>query len=67
MGTGVRKGELRLSANQMASLEGELKRTGVGMDAVRKRYRIEDPADMTRDIYARVMEALAKTKSAEAA
>lgn len=66
-GTDARKKETGLSAGQMASLEGELKRTGVGMDAVRKRYQFEDPADMTGDIYAKVMEALAKTKSAEAA
>ena len=66
-GTGVRKKGRCLSAEQMASLEGELRRTGVGMEAVRERYRIESPADMTGDIYARVMEALAKTKSAEAA
>ena len=56
-----------LSEKQLAALEGELRRTGVEMDAVRERYRIHSPADMTGDIYARVMEALAKTKSAEAA
>ncbi len=52
-----------LSGEQMQSLEKELKRTGVGIDAVCDRYKIENPAEMPDDIYKRVMKALAKTKS----
>ena len=51
----------------MTSLEAELNRTGVDMEAVRKRYRIDNPARMPEELYNRVMNALAKTKSAEAA
>jgi len=46
----------------MQSLENELQRTGVGIDAVCDRYKIENPAEMQDDIYKRVMKALAKTK-----
>lgn len=49
---------------QMHSLEAELKRTGVGMDAVKKRYQIDQPKDMTEELYKKVMSALAKTKPA---
>lgn len=52
-----------LSGEQMQSLEKELQRTGVGIDAVCDRYKIENPAEMPDDIYKRVMKALAKTKS----
>lgn len=52
-----------LSGEQMQSLENELQRTGVGIDAVCDRYKIENPAEMPDDIYKRVMKALAKTKS----
>lgn len=48
---------------QMHSLEAELKRIGVGMDAVKKRYQIDQPKDMTEELYGKVMKALAKTKS----
>lgn len=48
----------------MKSLEKELKRTGVGMDAVKARYQIEQPEQMTDELYQKVMSALAKTKTA---
>ncbi len=51
----------------MDSLQSELERTGVGMEAVKERYQIEDPAGMGKELYRKVMQALAKTKSAEAA
>lgn len=47
----------------MDSLEKELQRTGVGMDAVKERYRIESPENMSEEIYRKVMNALAKTKT----
>lgn len=53
-----------LSGAQMRSLEKELKRTGVEMDAVKARYRVERPERMTEELYQRVMAALAKTKTA---
>lgn len=56
-----------LSDTQLKSLEKELQRTGVGMEAVKERYQIEDPAGMGKELYRKVMQALAKTKSAEAA
>lgn len=53
-----------LSGAKMKSLEKELKRTGVGMDAVKARYQIEQPEQMTDELYQKVMSALAKTKTA---
>ena len=56
-----------LSGAQMDSLEAELHRTGVGMDAVRQRYGIQNPGQMPQELYERVMKALAKTRSSDAA
>lgn len=53
-----------LSGAKMKSLEKELKRTGVGMEAVKARYQIEQPEQMTDELYQKVMSALAKTKTA---
>lgn len=53
-----------LPDTKMESLEKELKRTGVGMEAVKERYQIEHPGQMTEELYQRIMSALAKTKSA---
>lgn len=62
------KGRQELSKQQITSLEAELQRTGVGMEAVRERYRIkEDTAHMPEELYEKIMRALAKTKSAKAA
>lgn len=57
----------RLSEQKMASLEEELRRTGVGMEAVQERYHIKDPESITEELYEKVMRALAKTKSVKAA
>ena len=62
----VQKKDLLLQ-KQMDGLQTELKRTGVSMETVQKRYHISDPAQMSEELYDRVMLALSKTKSAEAA
>ena len=48
----------------MYSLQAELDRTGVAMETVQERYKIGEPETMSEAVYRRVMEALAKTKSA---
>ena len=60
-----KKGEL--SPGQMKQLSAELERTGVGMDDVRQRYQFSQPEEMSAELYAKVMKALAKTKSVKAA
>ena len=52
-----------VSSSQMDSLEKELQRTGVKMEAVKDRYKIENPSEMSEITYRRVMNALAKTAS----
>ena len=52
-----------VSTEQMASLEKELQRTGVGMNAVKERYRIDSMETMSAETYRKVMSALAKTAS----
>ena len=59
--------EMAISGEQMDSLEAELQRTGVGMDAVQKRYGISNPGQMPQETYDRVMRALKKTNSKNAA
>ena len=54
----------RISDKEMELLETELKRTGVGMGEVMERYHIHRPADMTGELYSRIMKALAKTRPA---
>lgn len=56
-----------LSERQKDCLKAELKRTGVEMEAVQERYHIENPQQMSSEIYDKVMAALAKTKSLGAA
>ena len=51
----------------MDSLNRELERTGVSMGAVQERYKVKDPAQMSMELYSRVMSALAKTKSSQVA
>jgi hypothetical protein len=58
------QGQRTITDSQMQSLQAELQRTGVGMDAVRKRYQIEKPEAMSEDLYKKVMYALRRTKSA---
>lgn len=52
-----------LSNVQISSLEGELKRTGVGMEAVQERYGIGNPSEISGEMYEKIMAALAKTKT----
>lgn len=56
-----------ISKAQMDGLETELQRTGVAMEAVKERYNITDPKQMSEELYNKVMNALSKTKSSEAA
>jgi hypothetical protein len=62
----AKKETAHITTQQMDSLQSELKRTGVGMEAVQERYHIDTPSQMTEDLYTRVMNALANTKSAVA-
>ena len=52
-----------LSETQLQSLEKELQRTGVGMEAVQERYKIKNPDSIPDELYGKIMAALAKTKS----
>lgn len=56
-----------LTEEQMASLQAELARTGIAMETVQDRYRIQEPGDMGEELYRRVMSALKRTKPVEAA
>ncbi len=56
-----------ISSAQMERLQNELKRTGVELKAVQDRYQIKEPQKMSEELYKKVMAALAKTKSSEAA
>ena len=61
------KDSAAISKAQMDSLQAELDRTGVTMETVQSRYQIKEPGAMSEELYKKVMAALAKTKSAEAA
>ena len=56
-----------ISKVQMDSLQAELDRTGVSMETVQSRYQIKEPGAMSAELYGRVMSALKRTKSTEAA
>ena len=56
-----------LSVEQMTSLQSELDRTGVAMETVQERYKIQEPKTMGEDLYKKVMTALSRTKSSTAA
>lgn len=56
-----------ISKEQMDSLQAELDRTGVSMETVQSRYQIQEPGTMSAELYGRVMSALKRTKSTEAA
>lgn len=58
-----KKQKQAVSSSQIDSLEKELQRTGVKMEAVKDRYKIENPSEMSEITYRRVMNALAKTAS----
>lgn len=60
--SGDKKGGI--SKEQMDSLQSELARTGVAMDAVKDRYKIGKPEEMSEELYQRVMSALSKTRPA---
>ncbi len=53
-----------ISTEQLAKFNEELARTGVKMSTVRERFPIGKPEEMSEELYARVMNALAITKSA---
>ncbi len=56
-----------ITKEQMNSLQAELDRTGVSMETVQSRYKIQEPGNMSEELYGRVMSALKRTKSTEAA
>ena len=58
------KQKSRLSTAQMASLMNELDRTGVAVETVRERYKIQEMDTMSDELYRKVMAALAKTQTA---
>ena len=53
-----------LTKKQMDGLATELKRTGVAMETVQERYHIDDPRQMSEELYNKVMHALSRTRSA---
>lgn len=55
------------TAEQMTSLQSELDRTGVTIETVQKRCKIQEPGNMGEELYQKVMTALSKTKSSNAA
>ena len=54
----------KLTKAQLKKLAEEMHRTGVGFDRVSERYSIEGVSDLTPELYAKVMNALKKTKDA---
>lgn len=56
-----------ISKEQLNSLQAELHRTGVTMETVQDRYHVQKPETMSEELYGRVMSALKRTKSANAA
>ncbi len=56
-----------LTREEMSSLQAELDRTGVDMEAVKERYKIQNPEAMSSETYQKVMAVLAKTKPLRAA
>ena len=63
----AQKVSVAISKEQMDSLQAELDRTGVTMETVQSRYQIQEPGTMSAELYGRVMSALKRTKSTEAA
>ena len=51
----------------MNLLQDELNRTGVTMETVQKRYKIQEPGNMSEELYGKVMLALSRTRSTNAA
>lgn len=67
MKPGTKMAAQRLSEKQMNAFSAELERTGVDIQTVKERYKIENPREMPQELYDKAMEALRKTKSAPAA
>jgi hypothetical protein len=65
--TRVKNTKSGLSENQMTYLKQELQRTGVKMQTVQNRYKVEKPEEMSQELYEIVMTALRRTKSAQVA
>lgn len=59
--------EKGISDSQLLILDAELERTGVELSAVQERYHFAEPEQMSPETYDKVMQALAKTKTAKAA
>ncbi len=57
----------RISTEQKKALDSELQRTGVPKEKAYGRFNIKSDKELTAQLYKRMMSALAKTKSAEAA
>lgn len=57
----------KISRDKLEILDAELKRTGVEFEAVQERYHIAEPEQMSEAVYQKVLQALAKTKSAKVA
>ena len=60
----AQKDSASISKEQMDSLQAELDRTGVTMETVQSRYQIQEPGNMSAELYGKVMSALKRTKSA---
>ena len=56
-----------ITEDQLGKFNAELARTGVQMSAVRERFAVGKPEDMSEEMYGKVMHALSRTKSATAA
>lgn len=56
-----------VTTKQMTEFENELKRTGVALDTVLKRYRIESVEQITQEIYGKAMRSLKNSKDKKAA
>ena len=63
----AQKNSSTISKEQMDSLQAELDRTGVTMETVQSRYHIQEPGAMSEELYSKVMSALKRTRSTEAA
>ena len=57
----------QLSDQQKRELEAELERTGVALETVLKRYKLETVEQMTEEIYEKAMKSLKRSKEKQAA
>ena len=56
-------GKPSISKDQMDSLQAELDRTGITIETVQERYKIQEPETISEELYRKVMTALSKTKT----